>query len=234
MLARAMGSTKHGSNLNDTAMLAGWPTPISHASRGNPDPVAFLERKQRTRPGSKALTELNLVAHLTSWPTPTVNDSKGSDYSYGNGDHSKIARKVKAAAAGSQLGHLAHLPVVAGAAQLVGDAQRARLQEQLRERGVLREAGDDGAGEAPGRAGSPTGGLWTDAVWLYCRDGKYRPTQPVPVALPDGAAFCVDYLRPLEVGVEGRVGRIKAYGNAINALQAATFIRAFMEATQHL
>jgi hypothetical protein len=98
MIARAMDSTKHGSNLNDTAMLASWPTPIAHASRGNPDPEAFLARKQKSRPGSVALTELNMVAQLTSWPTPTVNDSKGSDYSYGNGDHSKICLKLPGAA----------------------------------------------------------------------------------------------------------------------------------------
>jgi hypothetical protein len=44
----------------------------------------------------------------------------------------------------------------------------------------------------------------------------------------------VGFVPPLAKGVEGRVGAIKAFGNAITSLVAATFIRAFMESTQHL
>lgn len=61
------------------------------------------------------------------------------------------------------------------------------------------------------RAG-PTNGLWRAADWLLCRDGKWRPVEP--------STF------PLAHGVPGRVGRLRAYGNAIVPQQAAAFIRA--------
>ena len=60
----------------------------------------------------------------------------------------------------------------------------------------------------------PTNGFWRDADWLYCRDGRWRPVGP-------GASPLVD-------GAPARVGRLRAYGNAINAAQAEGFIRAVM------
>lgn len=78
-------------------------------------------------------------------------------------------------------------------------------------------------GEATERAGihavtrpGPTNGLWADADWLFCRDGKWRPVEP--------GTF------PLVNGAPARVGRLRGYGNAINAIQAQTFIEAVMEA----
>lgn len=62
----------------------------------------------------------------------------------------------------------------------------------------------------------PTNGFWRDADWLRCTDGKWRPVEP--------GTF------PLAHGIPNRVGRLRAYGNAINPWQAAEFIRAFAEA----
>ncbi len=62
---------------------------------------------------------------------------------------------------------------------------------------------------------SPTNGYWRDADWLGCRDGKWRPVEPGTFPLAHGAA--------------SRVGRLRAYGNAIVAPQATEIIRAFME-----
>jgi DNA (cytosine-5)-methyltransferase 1 len=62
----------------------------------------------------------------------------------------------------------------------------------------------------PGKADSP----WRDADWLRCRDGKWRPVEPSTFPLAHGAA--------------SRVGRLRAYGNAINAYQAQIFIEASM------
>ncbi|MDP8868624.1 DNA cytosine methyltransferase [Serratia marcescens] len=62
---------------------------------------------------------------------------------------------------------------------------------------------------------SQTNGFWRDADWLFCRDEKWRPVRP--------GSF------PLVNGITARVGRLRAYGNAINAEAAQTFINAYME-----
>jgi DNA (cytosine-5)-methyltransferase 1 len=61
---------------------------------------------------------------------------------------------------------------------------------------------------------SATNGFWHPAEWLPCRDGKARPVEP--------GTF------PLAHGATARVGRLRAYGNAINAEQARHFIEAAM------
>ncbi|ELF5423583.1 DNA cytosine methyltransferase [Salmonella enterica] len=62
----------------------------------------------------------------------------------------------------------------------------------------------------------PVNGYWRDADWLFCRDGKWRPVKPG--------------IKPLVNGTPGRVGQLRAYGNAIVVPIAEAFIRAYMEA----
>jgi DNA (cytosine-5)-methyltransferase 1 len=59
----------------------------------------------------------------------------------------------------------------------------------------------------------PTNGFWRDADWLFCRDGKWRPVEP--------GTF------PLVNGTSARQGRLRGYGNAINAQAAKAFIEAY-------
>lgn len=61
-------------------------------------------------------------------------------------------------------------------------------------------------------------GFWSDADWLGCRDGKFRPVEP--------STF------PLANGIPARVGRLRGYGNAIVPQVAAEFITAFMGAVE--
>lgn len=61
-------------------------------------------------------------------------------------------------------------------------------------------------------------GFWGSADWLFCRDGKWRPVKPG--------------LKPLVNGPAGRVGQLRAYGNAIVAPVAEAFIAAYLESLQ--
>lgn len=70
------------------------------------------------------------------------------------------------------------------------------------------------SGERAARPDSVVG-FWDDAGWLSCEDGKARPAEP--------GSF------PLADGIPARVGRLRAYGNAIVPQVASEFIQASME-----
>jgi len=74
--------------------------------------------------------------------------------------------------------------------------------------------GSEGGGDTETRA-YETNGFWADADWLLCRDGKWRPVEPDTFPLADGAT--------------ARVGRLRAYGNAITAQVAQGLIESYME-----
>ena len=81
------------------------------------------------------------------------------------------------------------------------------------------ERGGSGVGMADsGRPGADHGG-WTDADWLFCRDGKWRPVEP--------GTF------PLAHGIPARVVRLRGYGNAIVPQAAAQFVKAFVAAANY-
>lgn len=83
-----------------------------------------------------------------------------------------------------------------------------------------RQEGSRGAsacGEHGQRPG-PLYGFWRAADWLLCRDGRWRPVEP--------GSF------PLAHGIPGRVGRLRAYGNAIVPQEAAEFVASFLDIEQ--
>lgn len=114
-------------------------------------------------------------------------------------------------------------PVGAGSveSELAYSSQCGRRKERENTRGVAIR--DSEEGRASGRSASccnntanPHHGFWSDADWLGCRDGKFRPVE--------SSTF------PLANGIPARVGRLRGYGNAIVPQVAAEFIKAFMGA----
>jgi DNA (cytosine-5)-methyltransferase 1 len=61
----------------------------------------------------------------------------------------------------------------------------------------------------------PTNGFWRAADWVFCRDNKWRPVEPG--------------VSPLDSSATNRVGRLRGYGNAINAEAAKAFIECVMK-----
>jgi DNA (cytosine-5)-methyltransferase 1 len=80
----------------------------------------------------------------------------------------------------------------------------------------LARGGDEGIrAQGSERLGSGRSSFWSGCDWIPCQDGKARPVEP--------GTF------PLAHGTSARVGRLRAYGNAIVAPLAAEFIESFLD-----
>lgn len=111
-----------------------------------------------------------------------------------------------------------------GAIELAGrrDAERLGYADgigagRLTRGGAGAQAAGDRARGVDGHVGhdADAPGAWSDVEWIACTDGKSRPAQPG--------------VHPLVAGTANRVGRLRAYGNAIVAPLAAEFIGAVMD-----
>jgi DNA (cytosine-5)-methyltransferase 1 len=147
------------------------------------------------------------------WQRGGANRRLGSPYgglADADGRHTGAEREQP----GGQHGQQPQDGRVVGLADASADRPQRRLrgrQDQERE-AVNRQAGCDSATD---RSRTAHGG-WDVADWLFCRDGKWRPVE--------SGTF------PLAHGATSRVGRLRAYGNAIVPQVAAAFIEAAEEA----
>ena len=79
---RAMGETRHGSNLNDFAMLAGWPTPAAHEFEVK-NVERMLERREECKAkgyngnGFGMTLGMTVMAELHSQPSPARLTASG-------------------------------------------------------------------------------------------------------------------------------------------------------------
>lgn len=80
---RAMGEFRHGSNLNDFAMLSGWPTPDTTMLHAKAKPPILGNRK----PSDPQISLADVAVHLAGWGTPTAAEFAGNP-------EPAIARKV--------------------------------------------------------------------------------------------------------------------------------------------
>lgn len=131
---------------------------------------------------------------------------------YADGGHASAEREQRG-------GEQRQQPANGGTGGLADTARGGRREERAnagrRFVGDLAQVLAAGLGHGGGdlRPG-PVSGFWRAADWLLCRDGKWRPVEP--------GTF------PLAHGAPARVGRLRAYGNAINAVQAQIFIEECM------
>ena len=98
------------------------------------------------------------------------------------------------------------------------------------------EDGHAAACASGARRPGPTDGVWRDADWLGCQDGRWRPAQSSVQRVVDGLPGSVvpggDFVPaayPLAQKQERRVMRLRGYGNAIVPQVAAEFVRAFRQ-----
>ena len=183
--------------------LTGWPTPTASSVTG------------AGTSGRQGGMNIQTAAMMSGWPTPTTIDNN------------QVAGQAAAANApnrGTTLG---------GAARMAGwVTPTSRDWKHFWNDGAAGREGTTGPAASPGvhlRA-LEVNGFWRDADWLLCRDGKWRPVEPGTFPLVDGAAARMGRVEPgvARVASSNRVGRLKGYGNAINAQAAAAFIRAYM------
>ena len=121
--------------------------------------------------------------------------------------------------------------VLDGLANTTGQLHH-QCNDGANERGRQGDTEQNRMGGEPVRA-LEVNGFWRDADWLLCRDGKWRPVEPGTFPLVNGASSRLVRKQPGVAGLarmasRNRTGRLKGYGNAINAQAAAAFIRAYM------
>jgi DNA (cytosine-5)-methyltransferase 1 len=122
----------------------------------------------------------------------------------------RVDAQRQAAERDGQAGGVADADLGAGPQGRQDGAGRDHRGDAVEGAGLGRDVGAGAGGSA-----GPLHGFWRDADWLLCRDGRWRPVEPGTFPLVDGAP--------------ARVGRLRAYGNAIVAPLAREFIAAVME-----
>lgn len=120
-----------------------------------------------------------------------------------------------------------------GSACWMGDTNNSRLERHFRNDSSAGWERTTGSVASSGLHSRPleVNGFWRDADWLFCRDGQWRPVESGTFPLVARFAKSLGHGKSSLRAMAGRnrTGRLKGYGNAINAQAAAAFIGAYME-----
>jgi DNA (cytosine-5)-methyltransferase 1 len=122
-----------------------------------------------------------------------------------------------AEATGRNAGEVSQAAGTGEPSKLAHTKELRREGQHVRKAGELPQIGTANNCDTNHRRG-PVNGFWRDSDWLLCRDDKWRPVEPGAFPLVDGAT--------------ARVGRLRAYGNAIVAEVAREFIGAYLNINQ--
>ena len=239
MLAKGINGNGFGHTLGSAAQLAHWITPQTHDER---------ERGNTNADHHHSPHDLSNQVHLAPWPTTTKQDAIGSArHGYMNDGKPRAAtnqrRESLTGHAGTTLTDAArlaswatpaardskganselHVTVTGGGQEAHGPASESGCVAYARDERCERGEGDGREAQRwPQHAGGergPCNGFWGNAEWLACIDGKARAVEP--------GTF------PLAHGAPARVGRLRAYGNAIVAPVAAEFIGAYIDSIEN-
>jgi DNA (cytosine-5)-methyltransferase 1 len=191
--------------------------------------MADMQGGRRRQGGADASRCDERVGPQGAWLRPS--DDRGGFLADADGRHASAERQQRS-------GQQRQQPQDSSARFALGDATEPRPQGRNEsgeranaQRAAVERAGAVGVADAERRMGEWRANIaqresegraidrrldpWAELEWIACSDGKARPTQPG--------------LFPLAHGVSGRVGRLRAYGNAIVPQVAAEFIAAFTE-----
>ena len=177
----------------------GWPTPGAGDAKQSSNTARWFEREQQ-----KAAQGIHLHMHLWHRGTPDgLAHTAGPGLQGSQRAGERADAQQPAAERAGAAGGLAHA------------YGRHTSPEGEQRCGEQRQQPENGGRSDQRRGPGPTNGHWAAADWLLCRDARWRPVEP--------GTF------PLAHGAPARVGRLRAYGNAICAPAAEIFIRAVMD-----
>ena len=201
--------------------------PFTSASIGAPHirERAYWVAHASSKYESTAGNETGIAEHLRSNSADGMANTDGERF---NGFNSLLQRE--------ESGRIAQgMPEATGIGSAcgLGNAYNSRLERHLWNDGTAGRERATGSVTASGLHSRPleVNGFWRDADWLFCRDGQWRPVESGTFPLVARFAKSLGHGKSSLRAMAGRnrTGRLKGYGNAINAQAAAAFIKSYME-----